>query len=94
MSGAQLELFSTRPPTSDTIHALLPNMAYACYETILTVGGHFEMGTSNFEAVTCEGCRSEGVEAIRVRMRRQMGQCVVCAERLNKRDECPGGCVA
>lgn len=79
---------------SEIVHALLPNMSYACYENILSVAGHFEMGTSNFENVTCTGCRNEGVEKIRVRMRRQQGQCVSCAERLNKRGLCPSGCVA
>lgn len=97
----QLALFETETPAparahrharvccdgSCLTHALLPNMAYACYETILTVGGHFEMGTVNFENVTCPGCREQGIANIQIRMRRQMGRCTRCRGTL-KRQTC------
>lgn len=63
--------------TCDT-HALMPNMAYACGETILTIGGHFEIGTNNYTAVTCTDCRAQGIERIRWRTRRQQDRCVLC----------------
>lgn len=78
---------------NELVHALLPNMSYACYENILSVHGHFEMGTSAFDKVTCPECRAEGVEKIRVRMRRQIGKCIECGGDLRK-DVCLGCGVA
>lgn len=71
-------------PCNNLVHALLPNMSYACYENILSVHGHFEMGTSGFDKVTCPECRAEGIENIRRRMRRQMGKCIECGGDLRK----------
>lgn len=97
MTQLQLDLFETKPAQQHPqslcaggclTHVLMPNMGYACGETILTVAGHFEMGTSNFDKVTCPGCRAEGIEEIRVRMRRQMGQCIGCRQRVTDTDYC------
>lgn len=76
------------PTCMQITHVLMPNMSYACYETILTVAGHSVCGTARFDQVTCTACIAEGVEAIRIRMRRQTGHCIHCAERLAKNGAC------
>lgn len=49
-----------RPGDPNVVHVLLPNMRYACWETILTTAGRFEVGAHNWDAITCPGCRQHG----------------------------------
>lgn len=49
-----------RPGDPDAVHACLPNMGYACGETILSVAGRFELGARNWDKITCPGCRTWG----------------------------------
>ncbi len=61
-------------PADRTIHSVLPNMATACAENLLTVltdGDGFTLGASNFSTITCVWCRSLGPRTLRA-MTRQM----------------------
>lgn len=44
----------------DVVHVLMPNMGYACGGNILTVNGTSQCGISDWDAITCEACRSWG----------------------------------
>lgn len=58
----------------DTTHVLMPNMAYACGGNILTKRGHFTVGITTWEAVTCADCRTEGEPALRAECRAMQGR--------------------
>lgn len=64
------------------VHVLMPCMAYACGETILTVDGSFVMGVhadQDWNAITCAGCRGYGREEIQTESRRQQGRQAVAS---------------
>jgi len=55
------------------VHVLMPCMAYACGDSILTKRGGFTCGPSNWEKVTCPDCRAFGRDVLAAECRRQQG---------------------
>ena len=63
-----------REGSADIRHVLMPNMAYACGGSILTKRGHFTVGITTWDAVTCEECRAHGEDSLRAEMRAMQGR--------------------
>lgn len=68
-----LDLLAQSDGTADLVHVLMPCMAYACGEDIVTVGGHFQVGIVSWRKVTCRACRAFDPEDLRATMRIQQG---------------------
>jgi hypothetical protein len=68
-----LDILNDLAGVSSHVHVLMPCMAYACGEDIVTVGGSFQVGINDWAKVTCPGCRSRDPEELRAEMLRQQG---------------------
>lgn len=59
---------------AEVTHVLMPNMAYACGGSILTKRGHFTVGITTWDAVTCDDCRTTGEDVLRAEIRAMQGR--------------------
>ena len=68
------DLAPTRPAPTGIVHVLMPCMAYACGTGVLEApGDRFQVGISDWAAVTCDECRAVGIDTIRAETGRQQG---------------------
>lgn len=74
MSQPALFDLDDREGDPESVHVLMPSMAYACGGSILTKRGHFTVGASEWSRVTCPDCRALGRDGLIEEQRAQQGR--------------------